>query len=126
MITVLFWTLIYSLATAASITLLGSRDLISGNLFSIKNILNLALNYKFIISMVCAIIARLAFILTNNAILKIPKLSSSATTITTFITLICLVFVVAANIAFLGEKIRTIQILGAGIIMVGIIILLSR
>jgi drug/metabolite transporter (DMT)-like permease len=121
---VLIWTLIYSFATALSIVLLGQRDLISGNLLEFKNFINLLINWKFIISMSFALIARGAFIMTNNSLLKIPRLADSSTTITTFITLFCLVLVVIANVIFLKEKINIQQGLGATLIMFGIWIML--
>jgi hypothetical protein len=120
MYSVITWTFIYSIATAVSIVLLGQRDLISGNLFDLKKILFLITNWKFIISMIAALFARVAFILTNNALLKIPSLAQSSTTITTFITLFCLILVVIANIIFLKERINVGQGAGATLIMIGI------
>ena len=120
MLSVIIWTLTYSVATAISITLLGQRDLISGNLLSVGKIISLLFNWKFIVSMVAALFARMAFIMTNNALLKIPHLAQSSTTITTFITLFCLVLVVVANYIFLKERINLAQTIGAVLILAGI------
>jgi len=125
MTNVIFWTLVYSFATAISIVLLGQRDLISGNLFELKRILLLLINWKFIVSMIFALVARMAFIMTNNSLLKIPRLAESSTTITTFITLFCLILVVIANIIFLKEKINIQQGVGATLIMFGIWVMLK-
>lgn len=124
MFQVILWTIVYSISTAISITLLGQRDLISGNLFSLEKILQLLINWRFLVSMIFALIARFAFIMTNNALLKIPRLADSSTTITAFITLICLIFIVIANFLFLKEKINTQNILGALIIVIGVFIIL--
>ena len=124
MYNVLLWTIIYSIATAGSIVLLGQRDLISGNLLEIKKIFLLITNWKFILSMILALAARASFIMTNNSLLKIPRLAESSTTITTFITLFCLILTVIANIIFLKEKINITQGVGATVIMAGIWIML--
>jgi drug/metabolite transporter (DMT)-like permease len=121
---VFIWTFIFSLATTASIVLIGQRDLISGNLFEIKRILLLITNWKFIASMAFALLARTAFIITNNSLLKIPSLAQSSTTITTFITLFSLILVVLANYIFLKERINVQQGAGAMLIMFGIWIML--
>lgn len=120
MFAVFFWTIMFSIATAISIVLLGSRDLISGNLFSWDKIWALVTNWKFIVSFAFALLARVSFILTNNALLKIPSLAKESTTITTFITLLSLVLVVIANAIFLKERINLMQGLGALLIMLGI------
>lgn len=122
---VLIWIAVYSIATASSIVLLGQRDLISGNLLEIKRLFILLLNWKFIVSMIFALLARVAFIMTNNSLLKIPRLAESSTTITTFVTLFCLILVVVANIIFLKEKINMTQGVGATMIMAGILIMLK-
>lgn len=125
MIDVIIWTATYSFATAISIVLLGQRDLISGNLFEPKNLIALLINWKFIVSMIFALVARASFVLTNNALLKIPHLATSSTTITTFITLFCLILVVIANAIFLKERINLTQGIGASLILFGIF-LISR
>lgn len=125
MAAVIFWTLVYSVTTAASIVLLGHRDLISGNLWSVDRVIALLLNWKFILSLVFALGARFSFVLTNNALLSIPELAPASTTITTFITLVCLVFVVLANVYFLKERLVMSQMAGAALIMVGIVVMLG-
>lgn len=121
---VFFWTMIFSVATAVSIVLLGQRDLISGNLLDIQKIMSLFTSWKFLVSMFAAVLARVAFMMTNNALLRIPKLADASTTITTFITLFALILVVVANILFLDEKINVYQGVGAFIILLGIWLML--
>lgn len=122
---VIFWTLLFSATTAISIVLLGNRDLISGNLLTPKNIANLIFNWRFIVSMICALAARFAFIMTNNSLLKIPHLAESSTTITTFITMFSLIVIVIANMIFLKEKMQIEQGVGAFIILFGIWMMLK-
>lgn len=74
--------------------------------------------------MILAVVARVSFILTNNALLKIPSLASKSTTITTFITLFSLILVVLANWFFLDEKLDYIRVGGMSLIMFGIFITL--
>lgn len=125
MLLVFFWTIMYSIATAGSITLLGQRDLISGNLFSFEKIIALLINWKFIFSMLLALMARVSFIMTNNSLLKIPRLAANSTTITAFVTLIGLVLIVVFNYIFLKEKLNLNQAIGAFLIMFGIFMMLK-
>jgi drug/metabolite transporter (DMT)-like permease len=119
------WTIVYSLSTAISITLLGSRDLIGGNLANIKTILNLVISWQFILAMILAIFSRFSFIVLNNLILKVPSLAASATTITALITVISFIFIIASNYLILHERLAPHQLLGAGVIFIGIIVLLK-
>jgi len=121
---VAFWAIAFSIFSAISIVLLGNREIISGNLFSLEKVISILLNWRFIVSMVFALLTRVAFMLTNNAILKIPSLASSSTTVTSFITLLSLVFITVANYLFLSEKLTFIQGIGAVIIMIGTWIML--
>lgn len=123
MLSVILWTIVFSITTAFSITLLGDRSLISGNLFSLEGLLNLFFNWKFILSMFFALSARIAFILVNNSILKIPRFEVNATTITAFVTAIAYVFVIISNYFFLGERINLNQGIGASIMLLGMFIL---
>jgi len=125
MINIIFWAIMFSIFSAVSIVLLGNREIISGNLFSFNKIVSILLDWRFIVSMIFALLTRIAFMLTNNAILEIPKLAPSSTTITTFITIISLIFITAANYLFLSEKLTLIQITGAVIIMIGVWIMLK-
>jgi len=124
MLTAFFWIVLFSASTATSVALLGSRDLISGNLFEWGKILSLVLNWRFILSMVFALLSRMAFIMTNNAVLKVPRLENAATTITTFgTTALGLIFVIMVNYFFLQERINMTQGIGAVLLFVGIFLI---
>lgn len=125
MLLVLFWTIIFSLSTAGATVLLGDRSLISGNLFDFRNFINLILNWKFVVSMIFAVVSRFSFIFINNSLLKIPLLAGNSTTITSFITAIAFVFIAVANYYFLGERINLTQGAGAFLILIGIWIMLK-
>jgi len=117
----------YCVATSLSIVLLGDKKLIGGNnLYSAGGIFALLTNWKFIVSMMLAVLSRLTFILINGALLKIPSAAGAATTISAFITLLSLVFIIAVNHFFLGESLNLRQGLGAFVILAGVFIMLSK
>ena len=118
--------LLYCLSTAFSIVLLGDRNLISGNLYEVKNIILLVFNWKFILSMSLAVLSRVSFILINNTLLKIPYLAEVSTTIAVFITLTSIIFIILANHFFLKETLNLKQAIGAFIVLTGIFIMLSK
>ncbi|HEX8974730.1 MAG TPA: hypothetical protein VF817_04565 [Patescibacteria group bacterium] len=121
---VILYTILFSLATVISILLTGSRSFISGSNLTPSSILQMIFSWHFILGAGFAFFARLLFIMTNNALLKIPSLAGSSTTITMFITSVSMIFVVAANYLFLNERMGMSQGIGAGIILVGIFIIM--
>lgn len=122
MLVVFFWTILFSLATVISITLTGSRTLISGDM-NFQKIISIIFDWRFIIGASFAFLARLLFILINNALLKIPHLAQNSTSLTMFITSVALVFVLIANYYFLGERINLSQGIGAFIIFFGVFLI---
>ncbi|HRY82969.1 MAG TPA: hypothetical protein P5099_03965 [Candidatus Moranbacteria bacterium] len=125
MINIIFWAIMFSVFSAVSIVLLGNREIISGNLFTFSKIVSILLDWRFIVSMIFALLTRIAFMMTNNAVLEIPKLAQSSTTITTFITIISLIFISVANYLFLEERLSLMQLFGAVIIIIGTWIMLK-
>lgn len=121
-----FWLIVYCIANTLSIVLIGDRSLISGNLLNPENIFRLILNWKFILAMTFAAVCRISFIMLNNALLKIPKLANSSTTIATFATLLSLGFVVVANYIFLNERLNLQQVIGAVIVIIGVTIMMNN
>ncbi len=119
---VILWIILFCIATVISITLTGSRSLISGDL-TFQKIIGMIFDWRFIVGASFAFLARLFFILVNNALLKIPHLAESSTTITMFITSIALIFVIIANYYFLGERLNLTQGIGAFIIIIGILVI---
>lgn len=118
--------LVYCLATAFSIVLLGGKDLISNNLYRLNNVLLLITNWRFILSMSLAVLSRVSFVLINNTLLKIPYLAGIATTVSVFITLISIVFILLANHFFLKETLNLKQAIGAVIVLTGVFIMLGK
>jgi drug/metabolite transporter (DMT)-like permease len=125
MVQVIVWVLAFCITNALSIVLLGDRSLISGNLFNMENIIRLLLNWKFMLAMVFAVLTRFSFIMINNSLLKIPKLADAATSIATFATLLSLVFIILSNYFFLNEKLNMQQAIGAGIVLIGVTIMVK-
>ena len=123
MFSFILWMVVFCVSTAVSITLVGDRNLISGNLLNLENMLKLLLNWKFITAMLFAVFSRLSFIMINNSLLKIPRLAIASTSITTFATSISLIFVLLTNYYFLGERLSMQQLIGAGIVLLGIVLM---
>jgi len=121
---VFLWTILFSIVTVASIALMGSRDLIGGQI-DFARMIKIIFDWKFLLGAFLAFLARLFFIMVNNALYNVPHLSNSSTTITAFITSIAMVFVIIANYYFLDERISLTQGLGAFIILIGIFFLMK-
>lgn len=119
MLSVIIYTVLFSVATVASILLLGSREIIGGIMTPVRMI-QIIFTWQFILGAFMALVARLLFILINNALYRMPTLSDSSTTITTLITTVALIFVMIANYYFLNERITCIQGVGAATIFFGI------
>src|SRR6188768_2306584 len=119
MFNVIIYALLFSLATVASILLLGSREIIGGVMTPVRMI-QVMFTWQFLLGAFMALIARLLFMLINSALYRMPEFSDSSTTITTLITTVALVFVIIANCYFLNEQITFIQAIGAAIIFFGI------
>ena len=119
MFNVIIYALLFSLATVASILLLGSREIIGG-VMTPARMIQIMFTWQFLLGAFMALIARLLFMLINSALYRMPEFSNSSTTITTLITTVALVFVIIANYFFLDEKITWVQGIGAAIIFLGI------
>jgi len=124
-IQIICWFILYCVSSTISIVLVGDRNLISGNLLSYQGIISLLFNWKFILAMALAVFSRISFILLNNNFLKVERLSSISTTLTTFVTTLSLIFVVLVNYIFLHEKLSTQQMTGAGIMLIGITLMMK-
>lgn len=121
--TVVIGCIVFCITTAASITLLGDRTLLAGNLCSVHRVLEILFHWKFIVSMCCALLARVSFMAINNALISHPTLGASSTNVTTFITASAYVVVVLSNWYFLGEQMSLQQGVGAALIVIGITVL---
>lgn len=118
-----FFCVAFCLATAASITLVGDRSLLGGKSWGPREIFALLTDWRFVASMALAVTARGFFIATNVALLRNERLAPAATTVTAFVTASAYLFVVAANWLFLGEALTARQMVGAAIIMAGILVM---
>ena len=125
MLEVILWTLLFSLSTAVSILLMGSRAIVAGNI-DLPRMAAILVDWRFILGVGFAFISRVCFLLVNNSLLRIPGLDNGATTITAFVTSIALIFVVVANYMFLDERLTPLQVLGAFIILIGIILVTAH
>lgn len=121
---IIFWAALFTGATVVSVVLIGARDLIGGEI-TFSRMLAILFDWRFLLGALFAFFARVFFIMINNSVYKIPELADTSTTITFFVTVISLFFVVIANHYFLGEHMSSTQILGGGIILIGIFLLFS-
>lgn len=119
MFPIIIFTIIFSVAGAATTTLLGDRNLISGNLLSLNKFIAVILHWRFTVAILSAFVARYAFMLVNNSVLKIPSLAANSTNVTALITSIGFLFLLLANYIFLNEKITLQQGIGGILIMFG-------
>ena len=121
---IIAYVMLFSATTAASITLLGDRSLISGNLFAPASLLKLALHWKVWTSLVLAVIARISFVCINHHVLRIPRLAPASTSITAFVTCFAFVVMLLSNAIFLREQLSPGQWLGSATIFLGIFLIL--
>jgi drug/metabolite transporter (DMT)-like permease len=122
MLDVILWTALFTVATVVSILLTGSRALVGGQIDA-SRLVAILIDWHFILGAGFAFVARLCFVMVNNSLLKVPELANASTTITAFITSVALVFVVIANALFLDERMSPQQLIGAAVIVLGIIIM---
>ena len=123
--TIIFLSLLFSLVTASSIVLLGSREFVEQQM-SLSRLFHILFHWKFILGAILAFCARLLFVVTNSAIDKIDHLSNSSTTITSLINVSAIVFIVLFNYYFLHERLNLTQGIGSILVLFGIFILLFK
>jgi len=125
MVKVYIFSGMYAIFTAASITILGDRRLISADFSKIANWIYLVLSWQFILAMIFALCARVLFTMMNNALFSVESLSRNATSIATVLTVLSYVVTLFANALFLSERLSFIQMLGVGFIFLGVFCVLS-
>ncbi|MFO0703056.1 MAG: hypothetical protein U0514_04365 [Candidatus Andersenbacteria bacterium] len=122
---VILWAVLFSAASVVSILLLGSRDFVNGTI-DLPKIVRILFDWRFILGAGIAFVARMLFILTNNALTKIPHLADSSTTITTLINSAAIILVVVANHYVFSERLNAQQGVGAFLVLAGIFLLTVR
>jgi len=93
MLLIAVWVIIYSIVVAVSIMLLGNPATILGNL-TLKSLLSLLFDWRFLLGGVLALIARFIFVIINNLASKHEELASAHLTITAVATTASVVFVI--------------------------------
>ena len=116
----------FGLATAASIALLGDRQLLQGKTLSIESAETLLSDWRLWISLALGVLARVIFVATNVLMLLDVRWSESATTLTAFVTATAYIFVIVFNHILLGEVLSRQQFLGAALVMGGIVLMMWR
>jgi len=116
--------ILFSIISSFSVVLTGNRSLLAGDL-TIAHAIRVVTDWRFIVSMVLAVGSRFTFILINNLLLQNPTYAKNATTITSAITSLGYVVLVLFNFIFLSERLSLAQYLGMGLIIIGIVVVMS-
>jgi len=111
--------LAYAIVVAASIIFIGKP--IEGQL-QLKSLLSLLIDWRFLLGGVLALGARFVFVIINNLASKEAALANAHLTIAALATQISILAIILANAIFLGEQLRPIQIVGAVVIVVGVML----
>lgn len=119
MLLLAMWTVIYSVVVAASILFLGNPASILGHI-TIKSLLMLLLDWRFLLGGALALGARFIFVIINNLAARNNNLSHAHLSLTALATTASIVVVLIANHFLLHEQLRAVQLIGAGIMMFGI------
>lgn len=120
MLLIVFWMIVYAIVVAASIIFIG-RPLENLNA---KSLLSLLLDWRFLLGGALALGARFIFVIINNLAAKQPSLSKAHLTIAALATMGSVVAIIAANAIFLGDRLTPIQIVGAALIVGGVMLAL--
>jgi len=118
---IIFWMIIYAVVVAASIIFIGKP--IEGAL-NIKSLLKLLLDWRFLLGGFLALGARFIFVVINNLASKHPNLSDAHLTVAALATMGSIVAIILANSIFLNEQLRPIQLVGAALIIGGVMLAL--
>ncbi len=119
MIVIAIWIIIYSLVVAFSILLLGNPSTLLGNL-TLKNLLGLFFDWRFLFGGMLALGARFIFVIINNLASKQPSLAAAHLTITAIATTASVVFVIIVNHFILGDQLKGIQMAGVAVVLFGL------
>lgn len=122
---IFFLSFAFALVTAASIVFLGSREFTEGQM-TVARLVGILFHWKFIVGAILAFGARLLFVVTNNAINKLPHLANSSTTITSIINASAIIFIIIFNYYFLHERLDAVKGVGILFVLSGIFILMLK
>jgi hypothetical protein len=125
MITVVLWAVLFSASTSASVTLIGSRDLIGNEIKDVGDVIAIGGSWRFITSMIFALISRILFVQVNRSLLAIEGFEESASTLTVIVTTtFSLISVIISNSIFLDERLTAVQFLGIFVLILGLAMVL--
>lgn len=121
---ILALTLLFGLFSGLSVVLTGNRSLLAGEL-TFSHALKIITDWRFILSMLLALGSRFVFIAINNLLLQNPVYAKNSTTITAAITATGYIILVICNFIFLSERLSLAQLLGMGLIIAGVVVVMS-
>lgn len=114
---IVFWMVVYAVVVAASIIFIGKPI---GGAVNIQSLAKLLLDWRFLLGGILALMARFIFVIINNLASKQPSLAHAHLTLAALATMGSIIAIILANHLFLGEQLKPLQILGAGVIIFGI------
>lgn len=124
MITLTILVLLFILFTSVSITILGYREFLSINFFTIDGLFYLLTNWRIYVAVFFAILARVTFTLINSHLYKMPQYSNNSTNISSFLSNTAIIGVLIFNYIFLSEILTLKHFLGMCFILIGIFLIL--
>ncbi len=119
MLLIAVWVFIYSVTVAASVLFLGNPNTVLGQL-SPKSLLSLLIDWRFLLGGLLALLARFIFVIINNLSSKQESLAHAHLSVTALASTLSIAFILLANYLFLDEKLSFMQLLGAGVIVLGV------
>lgn len=108
---------VYAIVVAASIIFIGKP--IQGTV-TVKSLLFLLVDWRFLLGGFLALGARFIFVIINNLASAQPALQNAHLTVAALATQGSIIAIILANMVFLDEQLRPIQLLGAAIILIGV------
>ncbi len=124
MAAIIAWTLLYDVVVAASILLLGNPSTILGNL-TLKSLLSLFLDWRFLLGAFLAVGARFMFVVINNLASKHEAFAGAHLSVTALATMSSVIVVLVANHYILGDKFSNVQLAGVAVVLVGFYLIFS-
>lgn len=122
MAAIILWTLIYDLTVAASILLLGNPSTILGHI-TLKSLLFLFLDWRFMLGAFLAVGARFMFVIINNLASKHDNLAGAHLSLTAIASMTSIIMVLIVNHFVLGDHFKALQLVGIAIVLIGLFLI---
>ncbi|HEY4694601.1 MAG TPA: hypothetical protein VIH52_01395 [Candidatus Nanoarchaeia archaeon] len=115
--------ILYGIFVGVSIFTLGNLRLFHDKI-NFQSLSSVFFSLPFWVGLFFALLARVTFIIINSQLSRSNLTGNASTSLTFIITLSSLIAVIILNYFVLGEKLTASQLVGTGIIVLGILMLL--